>query len=207
MTSTTPPFVCNDIRSHVVTVAAKAFLERGVKSVTMDDIAHLLSMSKRTLYQLFKDKEDLLLACMRMAFRCDSEFAVKVSRETDNVLEVFLRIVANKMKTIGAVSPAYFIDILKYPRIMELQARYKRKEIQRSIDFFQKGIEQGLFRKDVEFDIVCPLIQGYVDFVMNNEEFRDYNMKKLFANTVILALRGCATPKGMLMIDDFMDKV
>ena len=54
-----------DVRRRVIDAAMKAFAEKGIRSVTMDDVAHILSMSKRTLYQLFADKQDLLLACVK----------------------------------------------------------------------------------------------------------------------------------------------
>ncbi|EJW89893.1 transcriptional regulator, TetR family [gut metagenome] len=54
----------DDAHRQVISVAMKAFYKKGVKSVTMDEIAHELTMSKRTLYQLFVDKEALLLACI-----------------------------------------------------------------------------------------------------------------------------------------------
>ena len=54
------------VREHVVQAAAKAFTRKGVKTVRMDDIAADLSISKRTLYELFHDKEDLLLDVMRL---------------------------------------------------------------------------------------------------------------------------------------------
>lgn len=54
----------NDVRKQVISVAAEMFHQQGIRSVTMDDIAHRLCMSKRTLYQIFADKESLLLACV-----------------------------------------------------------------------------------------------------------------------------------------------
>ena len=53
-------------RKTVLEMATKLFHTQGIKNVTMDDISHRLSMSKRTLYQLFSDKEDLLLACVKL---------------------------------------------------------------------------------------------------------------------------------------------
>ena len=54
----------NDVRKQIISVAAEMFHQQGIRSVTMDDIAHRLCMSKRTLYQIFADKESLLLACV-----------------------------------------------------------------------------------------------------------------------------------------------
>ena len=53
-----------DVRVHIVEVATKMFHHQGLRGVTMDDIAHELTMSKRTLYQIFADKEQLLLDCV-----------------------------------------------------------------------------------------------------------------------------------------------
>lgn len=54
------------VKEHIVLAAAKSFAQKGVKTVRMDDIAAGLSISKRTLYELFHDKEDLLLDVMKL---------------------------------------------------------------------------------------------------------------------------------------------
>ena len=80
-----------EVRNNIIEAAVKAFHKDGIKAVTMDHIAHLLSMSKRTLYQVFRDKESLLLACIKKHQEEERLFVEKTKCETDNVLEILLK--------------------------------------------------------------------------------------------------------------------
>lgn len=81
------------VREHVVQAAAKAFTRKGVKTVRMDDIAADLSISKRTLYELFHDKEDLLLDVMRLHREEMKKSMEEIASKAENVLEVILRFI------------------------------------------------------------------------------------------------------------------
>ena len=84
------------VREHVVQAAAKAFTRKGVKTVRMDDIAADLSISKRTLYELFHDKEDLLLDVMRLHREEMKKSMEEIASKAENVLEVILRFYQNQ---------------------------------------------------------------------------------------------------------------
>ena len=195
-----------ELRSHVIETATKAFHTNGIRSVTMDDIAHLLTMSKRTLYQLFHDKEELVLACVLSKSREDRDFIDRTSKSTDNVLEVILEAFAHKMEQVGNVNPAFFLDLLKFPRVLDFQRMRHRGEIKEGVDFMNKGIDQGIFRSDVDFNVVIPFMQQQVMAVWANEVFMNHSAAHLFENTHLVVLRGCTTPKGTALIDDFLKR-
>ena len=77
-------------RELIVEQAAKMFVNQGVKAVRMDDIAHELSISKRTLYELFGDKEELLYLCIKHFIEVGRARREKQIKEIDNDLEVML---------------------------------------------------------------------------------------------------------------------
>ena len=81
------------VKEHIVLAAAKAFAQKGVKTVRMDDIATGLSISKRTLYELFHDKEDLLLDVMKLHREEMQEYMTQVASKAEKCfgspLEVF----------------------------------------------------------------------------------------------------------------------
>lgn len=80
------------VKEHIVLAAAKSFAQKGVKTVRMDDIAAGLSISKRTLYELFHDKEDLLLDVMKLHREEMQEYMTQVASKAENVLEVLLNL-------------------------------------------------------------------------------------------------------------------
>ena len=97
-----------EVRNNIIEAAVKAFHKDGIKAVTMDHIAHLLSMSKRTLYQVFRDKESLLLACIKKHQEEERLFVEKTKCETDNVLEILLKFFKMSLDDVRHVNPKFF---------------------------------------------------------------------------------------------------
>ena len=95
------------LREEVVEKAAEAFLESGIKMVRMDDIANSLSISKRTLYELFSDKEQLLMEVFRLLEQRENEYISKIASGTDNVLEVIFAFYKRKLGELANTNPAF----------------------------------------------------------------------------------------------------
>ena len=103
----------NDVRKQIISVAAEMFHQQGIRSVTMDDIAHRLCMSKRTLYQIFADKESLLLACVIQHEEEVIKQLEEVYNNTQNVLEFLLLVFSLKLKELNEIDPLFFEDMQK----------------------------------------------------------------------------------------------
>ena len=180
-----------EVRNNIIEAAVKAFHKDGIKAVTMDHIAHLLSMSKRTLYQVFRDKESLLLACIKKHQEEERLLVEKTKCETDNVLEILLK---------------FFKMSRKYPNIVAYHREVSKKHAIEGAAFMQKGIEQGIFKKNIKFEIVVPFMQSKMDMLIDNEIFEGYTIREIFVNTIMVMLRGCCTEKGTEMIDKFIEQ-
>ena len=77
-----------ELRERIVATAIDAFAKYGIKTITMDDIANTLSISKRTLYEIFQDKESLLMECVSRQQKETEKALQQVLNESENVLEV-----------------------------------------------------------------------------------------------------------------------
>ena len=194
-----------EIRNKIIEVAILDFHNRGVKNVTMDSIAHKLTMSKRTLYQIFSDKEDLLLACIQKKQEEEHDNLTRLREETDNVLDLILISFSNKMNNIKKIQPEFFTDILKYPRVVEYYEKTSTERESEAIDFLNKGKEQGFFRKEVNFHIIYKIISTSLDLMLRMPDLGNYSQVELFESAVVNYFRGCATIKGFEIIDKFMD--
>lgn len=193
-----------EIRTKVIDVARAAFEAEGIKSVTMDSIAHRLTMSKRTLYQLFADKEDLLLACLQEHVRERQERIRRLDARLPNVIEVILNVFKDSIINFRRVSFEHLAEIRKYPRVVEYLVAARKAGIADATAFFERGIAQGYFRDDVDFNIVYPVMQQQTDYVMSSDAFSGHSLVKRFAGTTMVTIRGCATLKGIAVIDEFM---
>lgn len=175
----------NDVRKQIISVAAEMFHQQGIRSVTMDDIAHRLCMSKRTLYQIFADKESLLLACVIQHEEEVIKQLEEVYNNTQNVLEFLLLVFSLKLKELNEIDPLFFEDMQKYPKVIEHIRQHKNENEQKSASFLQKGVEQGVFRKEINFQIVARQLSSCFDDVVENGLIDEYTKSEVFMNTII----------------------
>lgn len=195
-----------EVKKHVVEVALKAFHTKGIKTVTMDDIAHSLCMSKRTLYQMFSDKEDLLLACVK-SHDCKREVVLSdLAEKSVNVLEFILTLFAENIKDAQHINIDFYSEILKYPKVVAFFNERQKMQENDAVDFLNKGIEQGYFREGINFRIVYNQLSEGINTLLRNEVLASYSQLEVFKNTVMLYIRGCSTLKGIEMIDRFIEK-
>lgn len=195
-----------EIRIRIIDVSIKEFHSRGVKNVTMDDIAHKLTMSKRTLYQIFSDKEDLLLACIQKRQKEDALYLAKLKEETDNVLDLMLSWFSYKMDQINMIQPEFYTDILKYPRVVTYYETCNRDRESEAIAFLNKGKEQGFFRKEINFHVIYKLLSTSMKMIFHTPELGQYTQLEIFESAVVNYFRGCSTLKGFELIDAFMER-
>lgn len=191
------------MRRRVTEHTAKTFRKHGIKSVRMDDIARDLQISKRTLYQLFRDKEELLKASLEdEKQKQDAAFRALLSG-TNNRLEAILLFFKHRMLEIEATSPRFFIDLTCYPQVLERFLHEREAIAEQAIDFLKQGIGEGLFRADINFDIVYRIIAQMSDNSIGEAYFQERTpFAELYANTVIVYLRGCLTKEGMRVMEE-----
>lgn len=201
------PTTCRDEqRQHIIETATRAFHHEGIKSVTMDDIAHRLGMSKRTLYQLFVDKEALLLACIQWHGQNEHDCYEQMAAEADNVLDMVLSVFAHKLNHLDEVKGEFFAEIAKYPSVVRHIEQCQRQEEASAVDFLERGVEQGFFRPEVNFAIVVRYITGGMHTIVRAGLLDDFTQREIFFNTAMNIVRGCATLKGIEQIDRFTSK-
>lgn len=193
-----------EIRQKVIGVALRAFHTEGIKNVTMDDIAHHLQMSKRTLYQLFEDKEDLFLACIREQEKADRVRMAAMLEGSDNVLDFILTEFSERMRNIENVKPVFLAEMVKFPRVMRYVSIRRKADTESAVAFFHRGVEQGYFRAEVNYYVVYALLCHQLESVFANSAFNGYSFVEIFVNTVLVIVRGCATMRGIAMLDEFM---
>ena len=98
-----------ELRQRVLAVAARAFAVHGIRNVRMDDIAGSLSISKRTLYELFTDKEQLLLEIMLEHHREMHLYIAEVASRAENALEVIFAFYTRKSRELCELNPSFSV--------------------------------------------------------------------------------------------------
>lgn len=194
------------LRRKILDTAMQLFKQKGIKAVRMDDIATEIAISKRTLYEIYSNKEDLLFECLRnendLMTKRLSDYALKAENEMA-VLAYFIKL---KLKDLGSTNPLFFTEMHKYERIMEFFRQNKEKQSDNSQAFMRKGIEQGFFRGDLNYGIVNKMGDAAMDFVMQTRLYEQYKLDEIFHTFIIVFLRGCCTEKGLAYLDRFISE-
>lgn len=197
----------DEMKNRIISISLQAFREQGIRNITMDDIAHRLSMSKRTLYQLFEDKEALLLESVKLFIKEEGERLAALYEKKPNVLNLLLATFEIKMQKMNNVSSSFMEDIVKYPRVTAFIEKHNKERETEAVNFLNRGIEEGIFRQGVNFHIVyAQLMQGFEMLIASGLSSL-YSYREIFVNTVVPYIRGCATIEGIQTIDNFMENL
>ena len=145
----------------------------GIKSVSMDDIAREMGISKKTIYQAVPNKEALVELVMECDAKDDMEIINRNRNESKDAIDEFLRNSRYFIREMREISPATLHDLRKYyPSIwrnnLNEHQRFFGKSIETNID---RGMEEGLYRHDLVPDIVARLYVATVLIVVDTSVF------------------------------------
>lgn len=183
---------------RIVSAALAEFTSKGIKAVKMDDIATLLSISKRTLYEHFENKEQLLLECVRfMANDERHHMDLFASGREVNVIAIVIEFYRYQLQKLGCVSPSFYTDMRKYPLVNEFIEQLRREKQQTGLQFFAKGKEEGYFRTDVDYALIAKVCGESMDYINRNHLLEGYSLKRVFQDVTMLYIRGLCTLKGI----------
>lgn len=192
-------------RKRVIAMAGKMFAEQGIRKVRMDDVASALGMSKRTLYEMFADKEELLLECMKVDQEKKREYAAQVASTANNVLEIVFCLYQYGMEEMKNVNSSMYRDIKKYPKVCEFLNWRKAQSAQNSRKFYETGVRQGLLREDINFDIFQFLVDLSMNGFLNDEMLMNrWTLTEVLDTVVRVNMRGICTEKGQRILDEFL---
>jgi len=174
----------------------------------MDAIALELGMSKRTVYENFKDKTALVKSCMDTLFVQHEDKISEVLTMSENVIEIFSVFMKEGMKAMNSINPVFFSDMRKFYPLIWNETHHRKLEQSYSLieKLLRKGIEQELFREDIDISIVSKLFHEQNNLIVNEEIFPpgQYNLSDIFQNLTINFMRGISTIKGIETIERMM---
>ena len=190
------------LREQILKVATREFTTIGVKSVKMDDIARKLKISKRTLYEIYDNKEQLLLESVaRRIHEFDATLERFDSSGEKQVIDILLEFYRLQMEELRDMNPVYYEDLHKYPRVMSFLEQVNKEHKAHSKDFFKRGVLEGYFRNDFNYELISLLGNNVMQNVMESKLYNTYSLQDIFRNVVMLFIRGLCTAKGILELD------
>lgn len=192
------------LRDKIITSAMMAFAKKGIRLVKMDDVASELGISKRTLYEIFDKKEALLYEGMKYYLGERRTQMEQKAKACNNVMEIILVAYKQKVEEVRQTNPLFYSDLVKYPIV----ARYLKEQNQQMLTnmtkFFERGMEEGYFRKEVKPELVARLFDALGKYVMEQQLYLNYTIEEIFMNLIFVSLRGICTKKGVEAIDKWI---
>ena len=149
------------------------FLKAGIKSVTMDDIAKHLGMSKKTIYQFFKDKNELVIALVKKKLKDDEDQMSAIISKSNNVIEEMINMMKCSEEIFARINPIVIHDMQKYhPDAWKQFQNFKADVLVRTLEeLLNKGIKQGYIRPDLNVKILARMRVSLVELGFDSKVF------------------------------------
>ena len=189
------------LKGRILKAAMKAFAEQGVKAVRMDDVAQSLSISKRTLYEIYKDKEELLYQGVAQFDQEAKQSMSAFIEQAPSVMDIILEAYQRRVVRTGSVNPLFYEDIQKYPKVVDYLNKEREHTYASFIELLRRGVNEGYFRTDIDYELVAQMFNAINTFVMTQHLLSRYSIQEVFTNMLLVPLRGFCTEKGLQVIE------
>jgi AcrR family transcriptional regulator len=190
------------MKDKIITKATELFLKLGFKSVTMDDIACEMCISKKTIYKFFCNKEILIAESTEMVHKTIHASINTIAAKNYNAIEENFEIkkMFKEMFKSGEASPAHQLK-KHYPEIYD---KVMSREINECNTVFtqniEKGIQQGLYRENLNVDIYVKFYYNLI-FSIHGMTSSEKESQKLELEALEYHTRAMATPSGIIELE------
>jgi AcrR family transcriptional regulator len=183
----------------------------GIKSITMDDICRELGISKKTLYQLVKDKQDLIDRVIAYEMDLYRKTTDSMKLKGLNAIEELIH-VNHRIHTSHTIhSPTFYYDLKKYyPDIHAKMVEHKRKRMyELTRHNLEKGIREGLYREDLNPHMIARLYMARVEMMSNHELIEEEESESLefIREIFVYHLHGILNEDGRKFIENQKEKL
>ncbi|MBK7712307.1 MAG: TetR/AcrR family transcriptional regulator [Bacteroidales bacterium] len=194
-----------EIRERIIEGAANLFKTYGIKTVTMDSLAAQLGISKRTIYEVFSDKDELLVKVLEWMAERQRVLVGRILDESENAIIAIFRLLETNRDHFQNMSPAFQADLKKYhyEALISKNDKGLMPDYRNNIAVIERGIRENLFRKDINPDIVnrCLYSLGRSTMDFDLYPFEDFTRREVIKNVFITYMKGIATIKGIELIN------
>lgn len=195
------------MKERIQQKARELFMRYGFRSVTMDEIAGQLGISKKTLYQFFEDKDSLVEAVMQKEFAYMQSECKKQMAEAENAIDELFKDMDSIESVMDALNPQIIFDLEKfYPKTYD---KFKKHKLNFWLEVIkknlQRGVQEELFRDDFDIDIIARfrLESSFLVFNQDLFPFGKFNLLMVSNEIYYHYLHGICTAKGKKLIEKY----
>jgi len=194
-----------EIRERIIQGAADLFRIYGIRAVTMDSLATHLGISKRTIYEIFSDKDEILISVMQWMAEKQKVLVSRILEESENAIVAIFRLLESNSDHFQNISPAFHADLKKYHYEALIKSNDKglMPDFINNIKVIERGIKEKLFRRDINPDIVNRCLYSLGRSIMDFDlyPFDDFSRRDVVKNVFINYMKGISTTEGIELIN------
>ncbi|NJN41123.1 MAG: TetR/AcrR family transcriptional regulator [Flammeovirgaceae bacterium] len=200
-----------DLKERITKGAEELFMKYGIRSVSMDDISHRLSVSKKTIYQYFRDKDEVVSVVTRLHLEQEEAEMEQIFTSSRNVIEELVNISICLRKNVSQINPSLLLDLRKYhpdgwSRWVDFKNNYIRKAVIRNVE---NGIKEGYFRPELNVEIVATIRLEHVQMGFDDQLFpkERFTLAEVHTQLFDLFAYGLLTEKGRNAFEQYKKKL
>jgi AcrR family transcriptional regulator len=193
-----------DTQQRILEKATELFMRSGIRAVSMDEIASQTGISKKTIYQFYKDKDELVDAVMQSEEQSIHQDSKECLEQSENAVEEILLTLSRVYARFSKMNPVIISDMQRFHtkahnRFQKLKYEHLNNVIQENI---QRGIQEGLYRKSLNIEVITKyrLESIMIPFNLNVYPTSEYSLADVAKELMEHFLFGLATIEGHQLI-------
>lgn len=194
------------MKERIRTIALELFFKFGIRGVTMDDMAKALGISKKTIYLHYKDKDEIVYAVTEWMLQTDKEGCERIYEVSTDPINEILQSTKLMREMVENIHPALLNDLEKYhPKAWKNYINHKNGFVELVLRNLNEGIAQGLYRAEIDPEILARFRVESVDSAFKEEVFpsKQFRLFDIQIQLIDHFLRGILTLKGLELYEKY----
>lgn len=196
-----------EVKNRILEAAADLFCRYGIKSISMDEIARHLGISKKTIYQFYREKDEIVYLVIQQRMIQDQEVMSDLLANADNPIDEMMRVTERILVVMSSINPSLFFDLQKYhPNAWGVCNDHKRNFVLKRItENLEMGIAEGLYRIDIRVDILAKVRMEQINLAFDPHIFPpgQFRFDDIQIQLLDHFLRGIVTAKGLEVLHQY----
>lgn len=192
----------------IIETATEMFGSRGIKAVSMDDLSHELGISKRTLYENFSSKDELLSECIKFNREKRQNELNELVENCQDSMEIIVKVMYYFLNLMKKLNPMFMEEIrhVQFQGAREIFEQDIKRRQEGIRELLIRGMDEGFISKDIDIDLVAKMIGNDGKENSMGNICKTEGVQRVFASVYLIFFRGMATPKGVERIDELIER-
>jgi AcrR family transcriptional regulator len=189
-----------DQKLQILNASFQLYMKRGIRSVSMDDLARHLGISKKTIYLYYENKDALVSAMVISHIDAEKKEVQNILSNSENAIDEMQQIARMALRTLSEVSSGTMFDLQKYYRkqwtaVTDLHKNFLHAIITQNIE---RGVREGIYRPEINAEIIARLYGEMAFSIVNDDVFsmQNFNMQEVYTQAFHYHINGILSPKG-----------